>query len=98
MNSRFTTLTSVNKSQYDDSYYASIDPDALRQLVSAIDSGNVQMNKNGKVSLKGWKNESQDGGQPYISLKWSAPMDQQPAAQQPAAQQSAPISNEDIPF
>ena len=93
MNSRFTTLTSVNKSQYDDSYYASIDPDALRQLVSAIDSGNVQMNKNGKVSLKGWRNESQDGGQPYISLKWSAPMDQQPAAQQ-----SAPISNEDIPF
>ena len=92
MNNAFTTLTSINKSQYDDSYYASIDPAALQELLAAYQNGAVSLTKNGKISLKGWKNESQDGGSPYISMKWSKPMNQSEPTQ------SAPISNEDIPF
>lgn len=92
MSTAFTTLTSINKSQYDDSYYASIDPAALQELLAAYESGAVSLTKNGKISLKGWKNESQDGGSPYISMKWSKPMNQSEPTQ------SAPISNEDIPF
>ncbi len=82
MSNAFTTLTSVNKSQYDDSYYASIDPGALKVLLEAYEQGAVTLNKNGKISLKGWKNESKDGGQPYISMKWSKPMGSAP--QEPA--------------
>ena len=92
MSTAFTTLTSINKSQYDDSYYASIDPAALQELLDAYQNGAVSLTKNGKISLKGWKNESQDGGSPYISMKWSKPMNQSEPTQ------SAPISNEDIPF
>lgn len=92
MSTAFTTLTSINKSQYDDSYYASIDPAALQELLAAYQNGAVSLTKNGKISLKGWKNESQDGGSPYISMKWSKPMNQSEPTQ------SAPISNEDIPF
>jgi hypothetical protein len=91
MSNQFTTLTSVNKSQYDDSYYASIDPEALKSLLAAYEQGAVNLNKTGKISLKGWRNESKDGGQPYISLKWAAPLSTAPASE-------APISNEDIPF
>lgn len=92
MSNQFTTLTSVNKSQYDDSYYASIDPEALKSLLSAYEQGAVNLNKNGKISLKGWKNESKDGGQPYISLKWAAPLESSPAAPAESA------TFEDIPF
>jgi len=91
MSNQFTTLTSVNKSQYDDSYYASIDPEALKSLLAAYEQGAVNLNKTGKISLKGWRNESKDGGQPYISLKWAAPLSTAPASE-------SPISNEDIPF
>lgn len=91
MSNQFTTLTSVNKSQYDDSYYASIDPEALKSLLAAYEQGAVNLNKTGKISLKGWRNESKDGGQPYISLKWAAPLSTAPASE-------ASISNEDIPF
>jgi len=93
MSNAFKTLTSVNKSTYDDSYYASIDPEALKSLLAAYEQGAVNLNKTGKISLKGWRNESKDGGQPYISLKWAAPLESSPAA--PAA---APASFEDIPF
>lgn len=95
MSNQFSTLTSVNKSQYDDSYYASIDPEALKSLLAAYEQGAVNLNKNGKISLKGWKNESKDGGQPYISLKWAAPLENLPAA--PAAPSESAIF-EDIPF
>jgi hypothetical protein len=77
MSNAFTTLTSVNKSSYDDGYYGQIDPAVLRELV---------------IALKGWKNTPEGGGEPYISMKWSKPMDSAPAA--PAA----PASFEDIPF
>ena len=92
MSNQFSTLTSVNKSQYDDSYYASIDPDALKALLAAYEQGAVSLNKNGKISLKGWKNESKDGGQPYISLKWAAPLDNSPSAPKESG------NFEDIPF
>jgi hypothetical protein len=94
MSNQFTTLTSVNRSQYDDSYYASIDPEALKSLLAAYEQGAVNLNKNGKISLKGWKNESKEGGQPYISLKWAAPLESSPAPAAPA--ESATF--EDIPF
>ncbi len=92
MSNQFTTLTSVNKSQYDDSYYASIDPESLKALLAAYEQGAVNLNKTGKISLKGWKNESKDGGQPYISLKWAAPLESSPAAPAESA------TFEDIPF
>ena len=93
MTSKFVTLTSVNKSQFDDSYYASIDPERLRKLVKALDEGRVYLGKTGKVSLKGWKNTPEDGGTPYISLKWSPPMDAARVAPADPA-----ISLEDVPF
>lgn len=96
MNSQFTTLTSVNKSQYDDSYYASIDPEALKSLLAAYEQGAVSLNKTGRISLKGWKNESKDGGQPYIALKWAAPMDSNAQQAPQQAPQTADFS--DAPF
>ena len=99
MSNAFTTLTNVNKSQYDDSYYASIDPGALKILLEAYEQGSVTLNKNGKISLKGWSNESKDGGQPYISMKWSKPMGgapQKPAA--PAAPATPDEFADDIPW
>ena len=93
MSNAFKTLTSVNKSTYDDGYYGQIDPAVLRELVTALDNGQVSLNKGGKIALKGWKNTPEGGGEPYISMKWSAPMDSAPSA--PAA---ATASFEDIPF
>ena len=91
MSNAFTTLTSVNKSAYDDGYYGQIDPAVLRELLTALDNGQVSLNKGGKIALKGWKNTPEGGGEPYISMKWSKPMDSAPAA-------AAPASFEDIPF
>ena len=62
MSNAFTTLTSVNKSSYDDGYYGQIDPAVLRELVTALDNGQVSLNKGGKIAWKGWKNTPEGGG------------------------------------
>lgn len=96
--SQFKTLTSINKSTYDDSYYGQITPDALRELVAALDSNQVSLNKNGNISLKVYVNKPEGGGNSYFSVKWMPPRDAAPA---PAAQQSAATVEDfadDLPF
>jgi hypothetical protein len=94
--SQFKTLTSINKSTYDDSYYGQITPDALRELVAALDSNQVSLNKNGNIALKVYVNKPEGGGSSYFSVKWMPPRDAAPA---PAAT-PAPSSDfeDDLPF
>jgi len=94
--SQMKTLTSINKSTYDDSYYGQISPDSLRELVAALDANQVSLNKNGNIALKCYKNTPEGGGHPYISVKWMPPRD---AA--PTFAPAAPIAEavfEDLPF
>jgi len=94
--SQFKTLTSINKSTYDDSYYGQITPDALRELVAALDSNQVSLNKNGNIALKVYVNKPEGGGSSYFSVKWMPPRDAAPA---PVAT-PAPSSDfeDDLPF
>ena len=93
--SQFKTLTSINKSTYDDSYYGQITPDALRELVAALDSNQVSLNKNGNISLKVYVNKSEQGNS-YFSVKWMPPRDSAPA---PVAAPAAEVDfDDDLPF
>tara|TARA_R110000823_G_scaffold303408_2_gene424795 strand:- start:836 stop:1123 length:288 start_codon:yes stop_codon:yes gene_type:complete len=94
--SQMKTLTSINKSTYDDSYYGQITPDSLRELVAALDSNQVSLNKNGNIALKCYVNKPEGGGSSYFSVKWMPPRDAAPAFA-PAAP-VAEVVFEDLPF
>ena len=94
--SQMKTLTSINKSTYDDSYYGQITPDSLRELVAALDANQVSLNKNGNIALKVYVNQPQGGGSSYFSVKWMPPRDAAPAVA-PAAP-VAEVVFEDLPF
>lgn len=92
---QFQTLTIINKSNYDDSYYGQISPDELRKLVTALDNNQVALNKNGNIALKAYKNTPKEGGHPFISVKWMPPRDAAPAAPAPSADVDF---DDDLPF
>lgn len=93
MSNRYSLLLNLSQSKFDDGYYAKLDVDRLKSLLSDFDSGKVTLDDNGKITLKGWKNVPDDGGKPYLSVKWSEPVDQP----QPTQQQSSENFG-DIPF
>ena len=93
--SQMKTLTSINKSTYDDSYYGQITIDSLRELVAAVEANQVALNKNGNITLKGYMNKPEGGGSSYLSVKWMPPRDFAPA---PAAQTAEVDFDEDLPF
>ena len=89
------TLTSINKSTYDDSYYGQITPDALRELADALVANQVSLNKNGNIALKCYVNKPEGGGSSYFSVKWMVPRDFRSAPAAPAAEVDF---DDDLPF
>ncbi|MDC1355801.1 hypothetical protein N8205_03045 [Flavobacteriaceae bacterium] len=53
----------------------------------------MTLDGSGKITLKGWKNVPDDGGKPYLSVKWSEPVDQPQTTQQQSSENFG-----DIPF
>jgi len=96
--SQMKTLTSINKSTYDDSYYGQITPDSLRELVAALDSNQVSLNKNGNIALKVYVNKPEGGGSSYFSVKWMPPRDFAPAPVAQAAPSAEVDFDDDLPF
>ena len=76
MSNKYSLLLNLSPSKFDDGYYAKLDVDRLKSLLSDFDSGKVTQDRSGKITLKGWKNVPDDGGKPYLSVKWSDPVDQ----------------------
>ncbi len=93
MSNKYSLLLNLSPSKFDDGYYAKLDVDRLKSLLSDFDSGKVTLDGSGKITLKGWKNVPDDGGKPYLSVKWSEPVDQPEPTQ---AQSSETFG--DIPF
>jgi len=93
MANRYSLLLNLSPSKFTDGYYAKLDVDRLKSLLSDFENGKVTLDDNGKITLTGWKNVPDDGSKPYLSVKWSEPVDQP----QPAQQQSSQTF-EDIPF
>ena len=93
--SQMKTLTSINKSTYDDSYYGQITIESLRELVAAVEANQVALNKNGHISLKAYVNKPEGGGSAYFNVKWMPPREAAPA---PVAQAAEVDFDEDLPF
>ena len=96
--SQMKTLTSINKSTYDDSYYGQITPDSLRELVAALDANQVSLNKNGNIALKAYVNKPEGGGSAYFSVKWMPPRDFTPSQAAPVAVSNEVDFDDDLPF
>lgn len=96
--SQMKTLTSINKSTYDDSYYGQITPDSLRELVAALDANQVSLNKNGNIALKCYVNKPEGGGSSYFSVKWMPPRDFTPAPASSPAPAAEVDFDDDLPF
>lgn len=92
--SQMKTLTSINKSTYDDSYYGQITIDSLRELVAAVEANQVALNKNGHITLKAYVNKPEGGGSAYFSVKWMPPRE----AAAPVAPSAEVDFDEDLPF
>ena len=93
MSNKYSLLLNLSPSKFDDGYYAKLDVDRLKSLLSDFDSGKVTLDGSGKITLKGWKNVPDDGGKPYLSVKWSEPVDQPEQVQE-----KSKSTLEDIPF
>jgi hypothetical protein len=93
MSNKYSLLLNLSPSKFDDGYYAKLDVDRLKSLLSDFDSGKVTLDRSGKITLKGWKNVPDDGGKPYLSVKWSEPVDQPEQVQE-----KSESTFEDIPF
>ena len=93
MSNKYSLLLNLSPSKFDDGYYAKLDVDRLKSLLSDFESGKVTLDGSGKITLKGWKNVPDDGGKPYLSVKWSELVDQPEQDQE-----KSKSTLEDIPF
>ena len=90
----FVNFMSVNKSKYDScDYYQSLKPEVVLFLAKAIEAGEVKLNKNGNIEVKGWINEPKGGGEKYIQLKYVR--EPKKGAQDA---QALDVDLEDVPF
>ena len=67
-------LLFVNKSKFkENEYYAKIKPEVISAIAEGLKLGQVKLTKEGYIDIKGWKNQNNETGDTYISLKWIRP-------------------------